>query len=273
PAAMSGTWSRLGAGAALLALWLGTGTAAGNSWGSPGEWWGASGESPGPSNSLDLVATALTGPDSQNITDDAYGLTRSGDPEPTVDSTASSSADCDGCTADSTLVHVVYLDRSAQATLDNVSAAWSTCRDCRATAIAVQVIVLRAPQSVRANNRALAVNADCERCHAAAAAFQLVVASDRWDRLSRAELDELRRWAAEQAAALQGDPSGAAASPVRDQDRTQAALDQLEALVSEELDGSVTVDRDVDVEIATPNPAMPTPGPVAGQAGMPVTVA
>lgn len=251
---MSVMRSRMGVAAVLLALWLGNGVVPASPGQAPGR----------PGQPLDLAATALTGPDSPHVTDDAYDLVRSGHGEANVDSTASSSADCDGCTADATLVHVVYLDRPTETTLDNVTVASSQCSDCRATAISVQVVVLRSPQLVRANNRAMAVNVGCEGCLAAAAAFQLVVVGSRWERVSPAALDELRRWAAEQAAALRGEPS-VDASLVGLEDPAQAALDQLEALVSEELGGSTALERDADLQVAVPDqPAEPAPDPVAG---------
>lgn len=254
---MSVMRSRMGMAAVLLALWLGNGL--------PPASPVATGEPPGRlGESLDLAAAAVTGPDSEHVSDDAYDLVRSGHREANVDSTASSSADCDGCSADATLVHVVYLDRPTETTLDNVAMAWSWCTDCRTTALSVQVVVLRSPQLVRANNRAMAVNVGCKGCLAAAAAFQLVVVGSRWERVSPGALDELRRWAAEKAAALRVEPS-AGASPVGLEEPAEAALDQLEALVSEELGGISALERDADLQVAVPDPpADSAPDPVAG---------
>ena len=153
--------------------------------------------------------------------------------------------------------------------------AWSQCVGCRATALSVQVVILRSPYTVRANNRALAVNAACESCLTSAAAFQIVVVGGRRERLTRAAHDELERWVAEQAAAMRsavpaGDP-GVAPSGLRtvaDEPDATALLDELEALLRSELGGLQTIERDADVSAGEPEPvgepaaeATPEPAP------------
>jgi hypothetical protein len=222
---------------------------------------------------LDLAAAALTGPESPNVVQDAHEDDRSWRRAAEVDTTASASAGCDGCTADSSALHIVHLDRPAEATLDNVGVAWSQCVGCRSTALSVQVVVLRSPQTVRANNRALAVNAACESCLTSALAFQIVVVGGRRERLSRAAHDELERWVSEQADALRaavpaGDP-GVAPSGLRtvaDEPDATALLDELEDLLRGQLGGMQTIERDAEASTGAPEPVgepAAEPGPEA----------
>jgi hypothetical protein len=218
---------------------------------------------------FDLAASALTGPNTAEAVDEAWLIARSGSRLAKADTSASASAGCDDCTADSTALHIVYLDRPVQATLDNVSIAWSECTGCRATAVSVQVVVLRSPQTVIANNRALALNAACKACVTGAAAFQLVVIGDRRDRLSRAAQAELREWVASVAAELRNAPQVSqttAADPITS---TTSALDQLEAMVDDALGGARTVNRDADIRTGTEAAAPEAPPSPSGSAPSP----
>ena len=176
--------------------------------------------------------------------------------------TASAASDCDDCSATATALHIVYLDRPTDATLDNVTVAWSHCVGCSSIAVSVQVVVLRRPQTVRANNRALAVNAVCDGCLTAAAAYQLVVVGDRRDRLSRSDKEQLREWVIARAAAMRAEPAPGTAgtSTVA---LGASPLDQLEALLVDGLGGATTLERDADVKstssVATPDPPESTP--------------
>jgi hypothetical protein len=211
---------------------------------------------------LDLAATALTGPQQLDVKDDAWLDSRSRRQSADVKTTATASADCDDCSATATALHIVYLDRPSDATLDNVAVAWSLCTGCSSTTVSVQVVVLRKPQSVRANNHALAVNAACDGCQTAAAAYQLVVVGDRRDRLSRSDEEALREWVASQAAAMSAEPTpgAAGASTVA---LGPSPLDQLEALLADGLGGATTLERDSDLSAkssqATPDPPETAP--------------
>ena len=211
---------------------------------------------------LDLAASALTGSQQPDVTDEAWLDSRSQRGSADVKTTASASADCDGCSATATALHIVYLDRPTDATLDNVTVAWSHCTGCTSTAVSVQVVVLRKPQTVRANNRALSVNAVCDGCRTAAAAYQLVVVGDRRDRLSRSDEQALREWVASQAAALRAEPTpgAAGASTVA---LGPSPLDALEALLVDGLGGATTLKRDSDVSAkssqSTPDPPETAP--------------
>lgn len=216
---------------------------------------------------LDLTATALTGPEHPNAVDTVEDEVRSGHGPAKVDTTASGSASCDSCAADASALHIVYLDRPTDATLDNVSVAWSQCTGCRATALSVQVVVLRSPMSVHADNRALAVTAACSGCDAAAAAYQLVVVGQRSDRLSPSAREALEQWVAGQAVALRDAPA-VAPTALRSEGAGNAAtegLDQLEQMVGDGLGGARTVERDADLRTASPGrPDDIPPTPLSG---------
>lgn len=245
------------AAGALLAL----GLTAGAVQASPASWWRSHGSDP-----LDLAAAALTGPDSPHAVQDAQRDDRSGRGAAEVDTTSAASATCEDCTADASALHVVYLDRPTEATLDNVATAWSQCAGCRSTSLSVQVVVLRRPQAVRANNRSLSVNAACERCLSSAAAFQIVVVGERRDRLSRAAHAELEQWVADLAAAMRvAVPAEATVAPsaftvASDVPDGQALLDELEALLGDQLGGVQTLERDADLTTGEPAP-QPEPAP------------
>jgi putative peptide zinc metalloprotease protein len=88
----------------------------------------------------------------------------------------------------------------------NEAIARASCTDCRAVAIAFQIVIAFDPSSLVPFNRAEAVNANCERCLAFAAARQFVRITEQPAKLSpqgRAELADVRR----DLRALRGDPS------------------------------------------------------------------
>jgi hypothetical protein len=215
----------------------------------------------------DLTATALAAPESQNVVDDALSTSHGSHGNGDVNTSASANSGCDECSATATALHIVYLNRPAEATLDNVTVAWSQCEGCFATAVSVQVVILRAPQTVRANNRALAVNATCIGCRTAAAAYQLVMVGERHQRLTTADVEQLRQWIADRAAALSAVPP--TGGSIAQTTSTVAPVGQLEALVSEGLGGATTILRDVDVRTgaagtapeASPPEAQPTQPP------------
>jgi hypothetical protein len=224
---------------------------------------------PSASSRSDLTATALASPESQNVVDDAmstlHGASGLGD----VNTSASANSDCDECSATATALHIAYLNRPAEATLDNVTVAWSQCESCVATAVSVQVVILRAPQTVRANNRALAVNATCIGCRTAAAAYQLVMVGGRHQRLTTADVEQLRQWIADRAAALRevSSTGGSLAKTAS----TVAPVGQLEAMVSEGLGGATTILRDADVRTGAAGTAPEGPPPQAQPTQPPTT--
>lgn len=191
---------------------------------------------------LDLTASALPVGADAPVTDDVDDRAGSRHRKVKADTTAIASANCDGCTGDASALQVLYLDRPLATTLDNVATAAAQCADCRATAISVQVVVVRHAHEVSANNRALAVNAVCDHCESSALAFQLVVADDSGERLSHGAYRVLKRWVAEQAAALRGNGGAGSRGFAAPASLTGvAAIGSLENLVNDRLDSTTLV--------------------------------
>lgn len=199
---------------------------------------------------LDLTASSHPSTANPVVSDVAYAVASARERDVKADNTATSSATCDGCTADSASLQILYVARAGQAQLDNSATAWNqACVGCATTALSVQVVVLRGVPTITPNNRAFAVNAACDTCRSTSAAYQLVVVADRARRLSDASVAELRSWFDEQAALLRAPvavpPAEPAPSPRRRDPGTAQALGFLETLVNADL-GSATVSADVE---------------------------
>jgi hypothetical protein len=223
-----------------------------------------------PGRTPDLAASAHPSSARPAVTDQAFaeGATRERDVD--ADASGTSSATCDGCTAESATLQVLHVSRADAARLDNSAVAWTqACTGCTATSLSAQVVVVRGRPALVPNNRALALNAGCTSCRTTAAAFQVVVVADRATRLSAEALAELRAWFDDQAAQVRAsvalpavdpapDPTASPApdpapSPSRrarrrdaasEQQAATAALAALTGLVTEELSG-VAVASDV----------------------------
>ncbi len=192
---------------------------------------------------MDLTASALTAPESPTVIDNAYDAVRSAHRPVKADAVAAAAATCDGCTADASALHIVHVYAPRRAGVNNVATAWSQCADCRATALSVQVVVVHRQRRVQVNNRALSVNASCDQCLSAAAAFQLVLGGNPKDRMGRRDRMKLKRWVAQQAASLRGD-SAAEGSPARTAGSAETALNTLAHLAGDAWQGVIT-HRDV----------------------------
>ncbi|HEX5087118.1 MAG TPA: hypothetical protein VFV89_04865 [Nocardioides sp.] len=202
---------------------------------------------------LDLAASANPSAADPVVADDAFSAdVASRRRVVKSDVTATGSATCDGCDAESTALQVLYVSRTQEARLDNTAVAWTqSCKDCIATALSVQVVAMTGVPSMVPNNRALALNADCVSCQVAGAAYQVVVSSPPGDRLSRNTVAALRAWVAKQAEQLRlsaGTPQLSGAGR-RVQKGADAALSDLEALVTSDL-GGTTVSSDVQLSPA-----------------------
>lgn len=163
---------------------------------------------------LDLASSAHPSAARPAVTDHSVveGTTRDRDVDADVSGTSSTT--CDGCTAESTTLQVLYGSRSRTARLDNQAVAWTqACAECTATSLSVQVVVLRGRPTLVPNNRALGLNAGCSACRTTSAAFQLVVVADTAERLSGAALAELRAWFDEQAALVRASVAAPAPDP------------------------------------------------------------
>lgn len=199
---------------------------------------------------VDVTASANSGPAAEHPVDTAFRVTRVAYRRIKGDATAQASALCEGCTADARALHIVFLDWGSGGIVNNVAAAWSRCSGCRSSALSVQVVVVRGRLGIEAHNRALAVNADCEGCVAASAAFQIVVVGDERPQLSRADRRELRRWTVEQSAALRQGAGldGVAARSARSIGSGAHQLSELSRLVNGAL-GTTTLRRNVQLRL------------------------
>jgi hypothetical protein len=187
-----------------------------------------------PRQDTDVTASAIPGGPYPEVTDEAFGVLRASGWRFKADATATASSTCDGCRGEAVTLQVVFVRPGSRGTVDNVATAWSQCKDCTATALSVQVVVLRGDPEIRVNNRALALNAACEGCGTASAALQLVVEGGHAS-LSPWARRELERWVEEQAAVLRQQARSAQIAGRVAQDRTGAALRELDDLVSEVL--------------------------------------
>lgn len=223
-------------GVLLVSLGLGINAFPGSEVASERPAWG-----PDPRRDADVTASAIPGHAFPEVTDEAFGLLRAGW-RFKADANATASSTCDGCRGDAATLQVVFVRPGSRGTVDNVATAWSHCKDCAATALSVQLVVLRGDPEIRANNRALALNAACERCGTASAALQLVVQGGHPAHLSPQARRELERWVEEQAALLRQQAGSAQLSGRIAQYPTDSALRDLDGLVSEVL-GTDTLER------------------------------
>jgi putative peptide zinc metalloprotease protein len=59
---------------------------------------------------------------------------------------------------------------------ENSATAFASCEDCRTVAAAIQVVLVTDPDSLEAENSAVAINYQCTECETLAAAYQFVIA-------------------------------------------------------------------------------------------------
>ncbi|RYP84273.1 hypothetical protein EKO23_16605 [Nocardioides guangzhouensis] len=197
--------------------------------------------------SLDLTASAHPGEARPTVTDTAFDVDTVWWQPVRADTSALTSATCDGCTGASRTLQVVYAVRPRGVEVDNAAVAWSSCKDCGGTALSVQVVVVRGLHGITANNRALATNAGCTACSTAAKAYQLVVAAPDAGKLSRPAMAELRAWVDEQDRLLRaGDAAAPSAARGTGTSAASTPLSDLATLVNDDL-GTTTKRADVDV--------------------------
>ena len=110
---------------------------------------------PGPTQgTLDLLASAHPTAVEPAVTDAVHDVARVRGRDVEADTAALASTTCDGCTGESTALHVVYLSRPQRADLDNVATAWAQeCTGCTSTALSVQVVVVRGARRRRQQPR------------------------------------------------------------------------------------------------------------------------
>jgi hypothetical protein len=110
-----------------------------------------------------------------------------------IDSVATSSLGCDGCSAHAATVHVVYVPRTHAVVADNVATAWaSECAGCNGWALSLQIVVARSAGAVTAANRALSFTTVCDHCTVRAAAVQIVVIAASGRELTPGQMDSVQ---------------------------------------------------------------------------------
>lgn len=175
---------------------------------------------------LDLLASAHPTSAEPAVTDVAFDHARAKGRNFKADTAALTSTSCNGCSGESTALHVVYGRHTSLARLDNVANAWAQqCQGCTSTALSVQVVVVRGRPSAVPNNRALSLTAACDSCRTSALAFQVVLVADDATPLSDEALAELQAWFAEQAAVLRASVLGA--QPTRSPEPTPDATESV----------------------------------------------
>jgi hypothetical protein len=170
---------------------------------------------------------------------------------------ATSSATCDGCTGNAVTVQVIYARKVSTLAIDNVAAAWASCSACQGSALSLQVVIARKVGIVRANNRSLAVNANCMGCRTAAAAVQIVAISPSNRELSQAALGQINALRDQLLAQLKAQvtPTGrkafmfGRAAPVTPAAQTAltATTKRIQSIVTADL-GATSASQDVKVQ-------------------------
>lgn len=203
-----------------------------------------------PTRSLDVTSVAIPTLSEPVSTDEGFAMGRlSRNASTEVTSTATSN--CDGCSASSSSVGIIYVSAAGTTRADNVATAWSSCIRCSSGSVAVQVVVLRsAGDLIAANNRSFAANVACDQCTTSAAAYQLVIVSREGRVFDKQAIEDLRQWAREQAGAMstaQASQGLRRAAGVRN---GESQLDELEARARDALGDITTMRRDADVHLA-----------------------
>jgi hypothetical protein len=178
---------------------------------------GSTSADPSARHDFSAVALAIPVTPGTNADENTTRIETAGGHRPKIDTVATSSLNCDGCTAYSSTLHVVYAPRPDAVEADNVATAWSSgCAGCSGWALSVQIVVARSAGSVTAANSALAFTTGCTNCAVNAAAVQMVFVAPHERRLTSRQLDAIQAQYRNYIQAL-----GGAASPSRA--RTQAA--------------------------------------------------
>jgi hypothetical protein len=178
---------------------------------------GSTGADPSARRDFSAVALAIPVGPGTNANDNAIRIETAGGHRPKINSVATSSLNCDGCSAHASTLHVIYAPRPEAVEADNVATAWASgCAGCSGWALSLQIVVAKSARDVTAANSALAFTTGCANCTVNAAAVQIVVISPSERRLTSRQLDAIQALYRNYLGAL-----GAAASP--SQARAQAA--------------------------------------------------
>ncbi len=128
---------------------------------------------------LDAVAAAEPSPRELRAVDHAYQAGWSWRRRVRVHAVATATATCEGCQGTAWTVQVGDVRRARTVRAANVATAWSSCRECGGDVVSVQVLLVRPAVRLNVDNRALALNAGCDRCRTSARAFQVVATGRR----------------------------------------------------------------------------------------------
>ena len=172
---------------------------------------GSTSADPADRHNFPAVALAIPTTPGANADENTTRIETAGGQHPKIDSVATSSLNCDGCTGYSSTLHVVYAPRPHAVEADNVATALASgCAGCSGWALSLQIVVAKSAGSVTAGNSALAFNAGCANCTVRAAAIQMVVIAPNERRLTSRQLDAIQALYNEYRSTLSG-----AASPSR----------------------------------------------------------
>lgn len=179
-----------------------------------------------------------------------------------ADSAATATSNCDGCTASTVTLQIVYVRSARTLTANNVATAWATCTNCTTAALSVQIVIAHHAGTVTAGNRSLALNAVCVGCTTKAAAIQIVIVSPSYREPSPAALarSEALRGAllaalraqplSRSRVAVPASPSGRAAPPTPSTAAVPPALvsttEQLQSILAKDL-GATSARHDIQV--------------------------
>ena len=153
-------------------------------------------------SNLDVTAVAVATSAHPEVTDESFDSGQLGGRWASSDVSAGANTNCDAGLA-ATSLGIVYANGIGVTQLDNLAGSTTVGRaGCRSAALSVQVVVVRRPGSIIANNRAVAVDAECVECHSSALAYQFVAVVPKGGTLDRQAVAELRAWVDDQAAQL-----------------------------------------------------------------------
>ncbi|MFD4422234.1 hypothetical protein ACFWN7_12135 [Agromyces sp. NPDC058484] len=208
------------------------------------------------SSSLDTAAAAIPTAENPAVADNAVSEVRVRKPDLKGVASAVATSDCDGCDGRSTVFQVVYFNGRGAASADNSATAWSSCVGCSSSSVSVQLVVIRHPETITVNNRALALNVACDGCTTTSAAIQFVLAGGTRHDLSTQARELIAEIEEQLADRLAGAAQPDAAQPdarqrdgASSEDLVEETAQQLEDIILSDLGVEVSLQRSVDVQV------------------------
>ena len=215
---------------------------------------GSTAADPPPRHDFMVATLAIPSAPGTNADDNAIRFDRAHGRSAKVDTVATASLNCDGCSAHAFAVQIVYARRSHAVIADNVATAWaSQCAGCSGWAVSLQIVVARSADELNAANRALSFTTACEHCDVHAAAVQIVVVAGTDRELTPAQQDSIQalynRFAGTLTPAAAPRATGAyatQAAPNRPATTITATANQIRAVVAASLQAT-SATQSVDV--------------------------